>query len=734
MRYVPSLRQQRLGHLLGGLVVIAILLLPLSPAYSQNAAAAPSQLSPEDVQKLSTVFLQFRDLAQKMQSQIQFPAPRDASRLLPLLPESTLVYLALPNYGEAAHQALGVFQQELQENAELRAWWQQGDMAAEGPKLEQTIDRFYQLSQYLGDEIVVAAAGDGKEDPKFVILSQIRKPGLKDFLRQTLKDMAGKSQPSARVYDVAEFAVARNLPSGQPIILVRPDLVILAENLAALRKFNALQEHRDPDFASTDFGQRLSQSYEGGATIVAGADFQRIFQLASTSIQRDPSFQRTGFSDMKYLVWERKNVAGQAVSQMELSFIGPRRGIASWLSAPGPMGSLDFVSPNAVFALALLLKSPTQMFDDVRELATASNPNAFRSVDQAGQQLGFNLRNDLFGRLTGEIALEIDRFAPPNQQWKLLLKTNDAAGLLATLNKFFLASHMTPGQFEEGGVTYYTLPIPSAQGQMEFAYAIVDDCLIVASSRDAVAEAVQLHGSGESFAKSDRLQAALPPGSSSDHSALLYEDPATMAALTMSRFSPALAASLARPHTDTPPAVMAWSADETSIREISRSSSFDVSGPMIVAAIAIPNLLRARMAANESSAVGSVRTLNTAQVVYASAYSGKGYAHDLASLGPSPEGPAAHSPEHASLIDSTLGDASCTSGAWCTRSGYRFTIVTACKLPRCREYVAIATPVSASSGSRNFCSTSDGVVRFRIGSPLASPITPAECKTWPPLN
>ena len=55
---------------------------------------------------------------------------------------------------------------------------------------------------------------------------------------------------------------------------------------------------------------------------------------------------------------------------------------------------------------------------------------------------------------------------------------------------------------------------------------------------------------------------------------------------------------------------------------------------LIIAAIAIPNLLRARIAANESSAVSSIRTINTAEVTYQSAYPTVGYAADLVSLGP----------------------------------------------------------------------------------------------------
>src|SRR6476660_3571334 len=54
---------------------------------------------------------------------------------------------------------------------------------------------------------------------------------------------------------------------------------------------------------------------------------------------------------------------------------------------------------------------------------------------------------------------------------------------------------------------------------------------------------------------------------------------------------------------------------------------------LIIAAIAIPNLLRARMAANEASAVASVRTVNTAEVTYNSTYPTVGFAANLVSLG-----------------------------------------------------------------------------------------------------
>src|SRR5277367_5103735 len=86
---------------------------------------------------------------------------------------------------------------------------------------------------------------------------------------------------------------------------------------------------------------------------------------------------------------------------------------------------------------------------------------------------------------------------------------------------------------------------------------------------------------------------------------------------------------------------------------------------LIIAAIAIPNLLRSRMAANEASAVGSVRTMNTAAISYNSTY-GNGFPSALSQIGTT--GTAAVSCDNAELLDSVL-----TAG---TKSGYTIKILT----------------------------------------------------------
>ena len=158
---------------------------------------------------------------------------------------------------------------------------------------------------------------------------------------------------------------------------------------------------------------------------------------------------------------------------------------------------------------------------------------------------------------------------------------------------------------------------------------------------------------------------------------------------------------------------------------------------LIIAAIAVPSLLRSKMLANESAATSTVRTLNTSQSTYSVMYPKAGYARDLSTLGP---GPAARcsgegSAEHACLIDGVLGNSRCTSSSWCTKYGYKFNITAAKCGPdgTCADYVVTATPAQAgTSGRRSFCSTSDSIIRQQSARSIYFPVTTADCQSWPP--
>jgi type IV pilus assembly protein PilA len=128
---------------------------------------------------------------------------------------------------------------------------------------------------------------------------------------------------------------------------------------------------------------------------------------------------------------------------------------------------------------------------------------------------------------------------------------------------------------------------------------------------------------------------------------------------------------------------------------------------LILAAIAIPNLLGARMSANEASSVGSVRTINTACITYSSTYSNIGFPAALSNLGPA----ATATSTAADLIDSTLMGG--------VKSGYSFVYVSGAPDASgfINSYTMNANPsVPGQSGIRYFYSDQSGVITYAYGT------------------
>ena len=706
-----------------------------STTQPQEGDPLQSQIATE-LDKYPGLLPAFGNLLEKLRRDVQLPDDRRQSDLLPMLAPTTMLYLGMPNYGEAAHQGLTIFREELEQSAVLRDWWRHGGLAKTGPEIESAIEKFYELSQYLGEEIVVSGEAK-KEKPSFLLIARLRKPGLKEFLEAILKERPTQSPSALRILDLKELAAAKQGEASEFVVLVRPGFVIAGSGLDAVRRLNGRLEEKSTAFGSTPFGRRLEQAYSGGTSLLAAGDLHEILsQFPQSTPEGKKKLEESGFDDVKYMVWNRKHVGDRSLSETELSFGGPRHGAAAWLAAPAPLGSLDFVSPDSTLTATMILKNLGEIFDEVKQLSAGPNPGPLAFLEQMGQALHINVRDDVFAQVAGEITIEVKTFGTPQPEWKAVLRVNDADHLQEALAKLLQTFPAQPRQFDEHGIHYHSFTFPSKPKPVEIHYAFVEGYMIVGSSHEFVAQAVKLRRSGESLAKSRKFLESLPPGNSAEASFLIYEDAAAMTAARFQQMSPEVAqalASLSAKSLSASPVPITFAAygEPNAIRAVSASGGADAGAALMVAAIAIPNLLRARMAANESSAVSSLRTVNTAQIAYSAAYPDRGFAPDLATLGPDPVNPKHNSEDHAGYIDESLG---CSSGSWCTKSGYRFTVKASCLQSVCRQYVALATPVSSNTGARSFCSVSDAVIRVSPGTVLTTPISAPECRRWTPLQ
>ena len=154
---------------------------------------------------------------------------------------------------------------------------------------------------------------------------------------------------------------------------------------------------------------------------------------------------------------------------------------------------------------------------------------------------------------------------------------------------------------------------------------------------------------------------------------------------------------------------------------------------LIIAAIAIPNLLRSKMTADQASAVANLRTVTTAAVSYWVTYS-NGYPPTLGTLGGL--GPSANC-DAAVLVDTTI------TAVPNQKSGYQFAYTgeqgqvknspTGCSSPGYNGYLATAVPMKIGvTGSMSYCSTEPGVIHFDVTGAVAGSET--TCETLPTLQ
>lgn len=143
---------------------------------------------------------------------------------------------------------------------------------------------------------------------------------------------------------------------------------------------------------------------------------------------------------------------------------------------------------------------------------------------------------------------------------------------------------------------------------------------------------------------------------------------------------------------------------------------------LVIAAIAIPNLLRARMQANQSAAVATLRNINNSEATYIIEFSSLGYADTFVKLGP---GTPCDS-NHSCLVDDVIG---CAAQP-CTKSGYNYFMASSAAAAPITDYRTTASPFGwASTGLENFCSMNDGILRKELAptAKLAAVVSQTDC-------
>ncbi len=491
-----------------------------------------------DLDHQLALLAEFSKLRTKLNA-IQTPGPRYESKILPLLPADTVLYIGIPNLGDALQQANQIFQQELSQSKVLQDWWNKSGNSNQHPTPQELIDQIQAISQYLGDEVVITARGGSPfNDGGPLLLAAVRQQGLKDFLQNHFADALSSAQGmhDVQVVDPQSLSSLSGDKHGM-IMLVRPDMLVVGGNAASVQQMNAQLDAGANVFAGTDFGQRITQVYSHGTETVVAANLGQILNSSHAEQQDSNALRNSGFNDIKYLIATRGESAssGQGDNRISLEFTCQRHGIASWLAAPAPMGSLDYVSANAGAAISFVTKQPALMLDDIFNTVGASDANFSQGLAKANSELGLDIRNDLASALGGEMTFALDGPVLPTPSWKAIIEVNDSGALQVALDKLVQAANreaqksnqpasLTTSQEQVGGRTFYTIQAQTAGLATEYDYTFADGYMLMAPSRALLLAALQIHANGTSLARSASFQTLLPSDNHANFSAMLYQN------------------------------------------------------------------------------------------------------------------------------------------------------------------------------------------------------------------
>jgi ferric-dicitrate binding protein FerR (iron transport regulator) len=500
-------------------------------------------------------------LRKEVAQQVPHPGVRYSTRFLDLAPEGTVLYAALPNLATTLGESHRIMQERIAQNPALSQWMrEQESSSAHGPGLNQTMARVREFGQYLGDEIVVTAGTNAQGNPDaFLVLGELKNAqGFRPFLEKQIGDLKSvdKGAPKISIIDdpatVTPAAVAaapattggaktvaRKINNNNELFIwIRDDFFAASPKIESLRSLQAaINAPGTNRFAGTPFYTRIADVYKEGAGLIVAADLERVIAQATSDVakaggqQRLDLYRQTGLLNLKHFVVEQKEVKAKTQSRAVVTFNEPRRGIASWLAAPGPMGALKFVSPDANVATAFVVKEPTLLVDDLLGFMETASPDLRKRLRELETQNGIDLKRDFAAPLGGEFAFAIDGPVLPTPSWKMIMEVYDQQHLQQTFESVVGKLNAWAAQHGQKGLTLtasggspniYTLR--SVDFGLEVHYTFAEGYLIAAPTSALLTRALQYRESGVSLVTSARFTSALPEDGNTNFSAVFYHN------------------------------------------------------------------------------------------------------------------------------------------------------------------------------------------------------------------
>ncbi|HMV99007.1 MAG TPA: FecR domain-containing protein [Acidobacteriota bacterium] len=485
----------------------------------------------KDADRYAKLLEGLQHLYQDLDQTVPRPGLRTTPRLLPMLPDNTVFYLALPNIGESLVASQQIVEKHLQQNPELAAWWKSEKSATATPQYNQILAEIRTVSGFLGNEIVITAAGGTQIKSEPVVLAEVKdEAGLRNYLTSHLAGTTGKM--AFQLISDAELKTPVTAAGEQAILgwIQNGTLVLATSRDGITQAVNRMQSSKSAPAGS--LLSAIEAEYKNGVELMLAIDLSQMNDGAEAKAKADGSKAASEFSNFKHLIVNLKEVNGETSNRAVVTFKQPKKGIATWISSPGPMGSLSFISPDASLVSAFVVENPAGMLTELFDTLQQEDPTFLSELQALEAKHGLRIREDFAAYFGGEVAFAVDGPMLPTPAWKLVMEVNDPVKLQASFAKaivevnslikpeenltFSLDSTTVDGQ------VYHTV---RKNGTAEVTtYTFAHGYMVAAPTQSLVSQALRYYESGISLVSAPRFISALPKDGNTNFSMLMYQN------------------------------------------------------------------------------------------------------------------------------------------------------------------------------------------------------------------
>src|SRR5882724_7566640 len=479
---------------------------------------------------------------QKELNAVAKPGVRYSTRLLDMMPANTVLYAALPNLSTTIAESNRIIEERIQQNPALKDWFA-NRREPRGPGMNQAIATIKDFGEQLGDEIAVGASMNDSGQPQApIVLAELKNPaGFRAFFDAEVQKLAGAGKaPQVQWIDDPKTSPSIEVPANPSKSVDRIYVWISGDVLVAspaLSQLSAVANQAN-GFTGTAFHDRVAGVYREGAGLVVAADLEKVIahtrglRRIAVGDQHEAALNQLGVFNLKSFVLDQKDSDGKTHTRAVLSYTEANHGVTSWLAQPAPMGSLEYISPDANVVAGFVVKNPSALVDDLLGVLNTVSPDLNKKLAELQTEHGLDLRKDFAAPLGGEYAFAIDGPILPTPAWKLVFEVNDPAHLqqafehvVDEVNKQMIKegkSGLGWERSEEGGHTFYTLR--SKDFGVEVNYVFANGYLVAGPTRALVEQSLKYHDSNVNLAHSAKFTAGLPADGNTNFSALVYHN------------------------------------------------------------------------------------------------------------------------------------------------------------------------------------------------------------------